>query len=241
MQIKNLTWLWVTMIAACLITTDVFAQRPGDERDGRGRPERGRDGGREGRGGPGGGRGGPGGGRGGFGGFMRMLPIMAALDADEDGEISAKEIENAVVALKKLDKNKDGKLTEDELRPNFSGRGFGGPGGPPGGGRGFGGPGGGGGNRGASPEQIVERFMRMDENKDGKLQKDEIAERMQDVFARADANKDDVVTKEELTKMAEQMAARGGRGGREGGGRGGFGGDRGGRGSDRPRRPQRPE
>ncbi len=239
MQIKNLTWLWMAMIAACLITTDVFAQRPGDEREGRSRPERGREGrGFGGRGGPGGG---PGGGRGGFS-FMRMLPLMVALDADEDGEISAKEIENAVVALKKLDKNKDGKLTEDELRPNFGGRGFGGPGGPPGGGRGFGGPGGG--SRGSNPEQIVERFMRMDENKDGKLQKDEIPERMQSVFARADANKDDVVTKEELTKMAEQMAAGGGREGRGGGfggGRGGEGGGRGGRGGDRPRRPQRPE
>ena len=70
---------------------------------------------------------------------MRMLPVMQALDADQDGELSAKEIENAVAALKTLDKNKDGKLTEDELRPNFpeGGRGFGGRG--PGG---FGGRGG---------------------------------------------------------------------------------------------------
>ncbi len=58
---------------------------------------------------------------------------MVALDANRDGELSAKEIENAVVALKKLDKNKDGKLTPEELRPQF-----GGPGGP--GGPGFGGP-----------------------------------------------------------------------------------------------------
>ena len=33
-----------------------------------------------------------------------MMPIMTALDADEDGEISAEEIENAVAALKELDK-----------------------------------------------------------------------------------------------------------------------------------------
>jgi uncharacterized protein YuzE len=39
-----------------------------------------------------------------------MLPVMTVLDADQDGEISAKEIENAVAALKGLDKNKDGKL-----------------------------------------------------------------------------------------------------------------------------------
>ena len=63
------------------------------------------------------------GGRGGPGGFMRMFPVMSALDSDGNGEISSEEIKGAVVALKKLDKNKDGKLTEDELRPNFGGRG----------------------------------------------------------------------------------------------------------------------
>ena len=63
------------------------------------------------------------GGQGGPGGFMRMFPVMTALDSDGNGEISPEEIKGAVAALKKLDKNKDGKLTEDELRPNFSGRG----------------------------------------------------------------------------------------------------------------------
>jgi hypothetical protein len=54
---------------------------------------------------------------------MRMFPVMTALDSDGNGEISSDEIKGAVAALKKLDKNKDGKLTEDELRPNFGGRG----------------------------------------------------------------------------------------------------------------------
>ena len=63
------------------------------------------------------------GGQGGPGGFMRMFPVMAALDSDGNGEISSEEIKGAVAALKKLDKNKDGKLTEDELRPSFGGRG----------------------------------------------------------------------------------------------------------------------
>ena len=67
--------------------------------------------------------GGPGGGR-------PIPPVMAALDADTNGEISAKEIENAAKALAALDKNKDGKLTEDELRPEMGrgGEGRGGPG-----------------------------------------------------------------------------------------------------------------
>ena len=71
------------------------------------------------------------GGQGGSGGFLRMFPVMAALDSDGNGEISTEEIKGAVAALKKLDKNKDGKLTEDELRPNFGGRG-GSQGGPSG-------------------------------------------------------------------------------------------------------------
>ena len=58
------------------------------------------------------GPGGPGGGR-------PIPPVMAALDADTNGEISAKELENASKALAALDKNKDGKLTEDELRPEM--------------------------------------------------------------------------------------------------------------------------
>ncbi|MFM2295637.1 MAG: hypothetical protein RLZZ350_2050 [Verrucomicrobiota bacterium] len=44
-------------------------------------------------------------------------PIIAALDANHDGTIDAGEIANASAALKTLDKNGDGKLTSDELRP----------------------------------------------------------------------------------------------------------------------------
>ena len=100
---------------------------------------------------PGGGFGGGGfggqGGPGGPGGMMRMMPMMVALDADGDGQISAEEIEKSAARLKTLDKNQDGKLTEEELRPNFEGREGRGPGGPGGGavgpGGGAGGPGGG--------------------------------------------------------------------------------------------------
>ena len=49
-------------------------------------------------------------------------PLVIALDADKDGVISVKEIENAAAALKTLDKKNDGKLTREELRPQFDGR-----------------------------------------------------------------------------------------------------------------------
>lgn len=74
-------------------------------------------------------------------------PIIAALDPDADGIISASEIAGAIVALKTLDKNEDGELTMEELHPQRPGRG-----GPPRGEfgpRGHGGPEGGPGDRGA--------------------------------------------------------------------------------------------
>jgi predicted O-methyltransferase YrrM len=84
------------------------------------------------------------------------LPLMTALDADGNGELSAEETAAATMALKKLDKNGDGKLSREELRPQFGGRG--GPGGP-----GPGGPGRGEGARSAvfeneaRPKDDVER------------------------------------------------------------------------------------
>jgi hypothetical protein len=44
-------------------------------------------------------------------------PLMEALDVNHDGVIDADEIANAPAELKTLDKNGDGKLTQDELRP----------------------------------------------------------------------------------------------------------------------------
>ena len=44
-------------------------------------------------------------------------PLMAALDPNNDGVIDEKEIEQASQNLKKLDRNHDGKITMEELRP----------------------------------------------------------------------------------------------------------------------------
>src|SRR2546426_9495012 len=79
---------------------------------------------REGRPGPGGPGPGPG------GGPRFVMPLMQALDANGDGIIDETEIANASAALKKLDKNGDGKLTPDELRPPLPPPGEAGPGGP---------------------------------------------------------------------------------------------------------------
>jgi Ca2+-binding EF-hand superfamily protein len=147
----------------------------------------------------------PGFGRPGFGpqsGFLRMLPLMKALDADESGDISAEEIQGAAEALKSLDKNQDGKLTEDELRPQM-GRGGdddrGGPGpGPSGFGR-------------QNPESLINDLMKLDRNEDGKLDADELGERRAGMMSRADSDKDGLVTREELVRMMSSMARGRGR------------------------------
>jgi len=159
-----------------------------------------------------GGRGGP------EGGMMRFDRILAALNTDGDNVISAAELDNAAAALKKLDKNGDGKLTEDELRPNFEG------------GRGPGGPGGGPGNN--LSEETIKTLMEFDRNGDGKLSKEELPERMQGLLARGDANKDGFLTREELKTMADAQSSAGA--GRPGEGRMG---ERGARPEGRPDGP----
>jgi EF hand len=44
-------------------------------------------------------------------------PLFAALDSNHDGIIDEQEIAQAAESLKKLDKNGDGKITMDEIRP----------------------------------------------------------------------------------------------------------------------------
>ena len=52
-----------------------------------------------------------------------IIPVMAALDENQDGVISIAEIQNAEKALTALDKNGDGKIDGNELRPSFGGPG----------------------------------------------------------------------------------------------------------------------
>ncbi len=72
--------------------------------------------------------------QGGAGGQRPVMPIIAALDLNNDGTIDADEIAKASASLMKLDKNGDGKITMEEYRPQRpegqgERRGPGGPGG----------------------------------------------------------------------------------------------------------------
>jgi len=142
-------------------------------------------------------------------------PFVAALDSNHDGIVSAAEIQASASALKSLDRNGDGQLTVDEVRPPFG----------PGGRRGRGEEGArGGGEPGGAPGDLADTLMSFDRNGDGKLVRTEVPERFQGLFTRVDADKDGALTKEEL-KQGENAAAARGEGGRRGGdGRGEFGG-----------------
>ena len=181
-----------------------------------------------------GGQGGNFGGQGGEGFRPPQHPLELALDANNDGVIDAKELANAVAVLKRLDKNNDGRLTDDEFRPSRPmGGGFGGQGGPgggPGGQGGFGGPQGGfgqGGGQQKGPGQkggfggdqpggqapkgnddFVSRLFQNDKNNDGKLTKAELPESLQSIFDTADTNRDGAIDRQEAGALAERMKSR---------------------------------
>lgn len=103
-----------------------------------------------------------------------MNPVLATLDADHNGEISADEIKNSSVALRALDKNHDGILTPAEVLPE------------------------------AVDSRTAMILSRLDTNRDGKIsqleQASERAEPLRELLQRADRNGDGVVTARELTK-----------------------------------------
>lgn len=144
------------------------------------------------------------------GGLPGGHPILGALDVDKNQELSAEEINNATNALKALDKNADGILNEKDLGRMGSPR-AGGQGGAPG--RGASQRGSGGADAGKQVNNFADRLMAFDKNKNGKIEKDELPERMQAVMSNLDSNKDNVLDKQELDEL-RKAAAAGGAGGR---------------------------
>jgi Ca2+-binding EF-hand superfamily protein len=116
---------------------------------------------------------------------------MTALDSDGNGELSKAEIAKASQSLMTLDKNKDGVINAEEMRPEFGRGGPGGRGGPD------------------MSGEVVERIFGFDANKDGKLTADELPERMKSLLERADANKDGVLDRQEVTTHARRQTEGG--------------------------------
>lgn len=82
---------WLILAAMVVTGVWVVAQPPGDGGEGK---------------------------KGGPGGMLPPHPLMETLDLDKDGKLSAEEIKKAPQSLLKLDKNGDGELTRDEVRPS---------------------------------------------------------------------------------------------------------------------------
>ena len=111
---------------------------------------------------------------------LRRLPAFGALDADDDGEISAAEIDAAAESLATLDEDGDGQLSEDELRPRG--------GGPIGG-------------AARTPPEATAAFMRFDTDADGVLERTELASQFVSLLTRADADGDGAASEAEILAL----------------------------------------
>ncbi len=106
-------------------------------------------------------------------------PLLNALDADQDGVLSAAEIGAAPQALLTLDVNHDGQITSDEMKLHQQ-----------------------------TPDERVDHMLdEWDTNKDGKIAKAEAPDRMQQNFDSLDKNSDGFLDRSELLDYFENMGA----------------------------------
>ena len=115
-------------------------------------------------------------------------PLMRVLDKDRNGQLSATEINNATKELWLLDKNKDERVTMDEVTfikhlPPFGSSSISKP-----------------------RKTAVERLLERDTDKDGKLSQDELGERFAPMFGQVDENRDGLISKEEIEAAISEHA-----------------------------------
>ncbi len=199
---NSLIWQVFALAAALLFGGTVVAQPPGR--------------------GPGpGGRGGPGGFGGPGGGLERALDdlkltrgkqddVLTAVRANQDNVGRMTEVVSSGLLLKlkeilSAEEFRSLKDATDKARVDF--------GGPNGRGR-------------VSDADVLERLLSFDKNKDGKLTREDLPERMQSLFDKGDTNKDGFLDRDEIQKLITELS----RDGSQAGGRGGPGG-RGGNGN----------
>ncbi|SRR5260221_7089237 len=122
-------------------------------------------------------------------------PLLIALDTNTNGVLEASEIANASAALMTLDKNGDGKLTPDELMPQFHGGTNQVRFNPPPGGK----------------RPVPPLLAALDTNGDGQLDADEIANASASLL-KLDTNGDGKLTPDELRPKRPEGAEPGGPG-----------------------------
>jgi len=129
--------------------------------------------------------------------------MFNAIDADGDGTITMRELRKAVVALKRLDANHDGKITlaETMLAQN-------GPSGSAAPGRSPGQSGFGNGNSGGDPRPGGPDMMQYDRNGDGQLSADEVPTQMMGLVRGADQNGNGKLDPQELQAVQQRMNER---------------------------------
>lgn len=111
--------------------------------------------------------------------FMRVHPVLAAMDTDGNGELSKVEISTAAAGLRAMDWNSDGILTRDELLPDHV------------------------------TSEVAKMMSRWDSNGDGRIAKAEIPAdatgEARDLLRRADRDRDGEVTEQELRNELRRM------------------------------------
>jgi hypothetical protein len=136
--------------------------------------------------------------------MMRNSPLLKALDANDDGQLSTSEIENSAKSLLKLDKNGDGVVSAEELAPEpgqlSALGGQNGPGRP-----GLRAAGGDPAAAGRNPEMLQRMLQNLDKDKDGKISADELPPQMKERVGRLDLNGDGAIDKSEIEQMQRRL------------------------------------
>ncbi len=152
--------------------------------------------------------------------------LLKALDRNRDGKLQQEEIDLAVVVLRRMDRDKDGTVSADEMVVPPVWRQGSGQGGRPG--------------QGGEQRRFT-GFGQLDKDGDGKISKEEAPERMRERFDQMDGNGDgflDKAEQEELVKRFQERIREGGQRSNQGGGRQPEADPTGG---EKPKRPARAE